>query len=177
MRDWECEKAPTLASILADWIQLMARKSRTLNFEQTLDALRGHSFDVSPFKGVTDGMLVSKGGVAAVLIAGKTMDRSEGGGALLAVTPGILVRGEIARLLDRGYQKFIKTSQYELPATATQLHAIHQFTEELNQVTGAMGLYNESLGTTSDLYQYDRLRGREAPQAAPARPWELTGGH
>ncbi len=43
-----------------------------------------------------------------------------------------------------------------------------QFTEELNQVTGAMGLYNESLGTTSDLYQYDRLRGREVPQAAPA---------
>jgi hypothetical protein len=40
-----------------------------------------------------------------------------------------------------------------------------------------MGLYNESLGTTSDLYQYDRLRGREAPETAPARPWELPDGH
>ena len=93
------------------------------------------------------------------------------------MTPGVLVKGEIARLLDRGYQKFIKTAQYELPATADQLHAIHQFTEELNQVTGAMGLYNEALGTTSDVYQYDRLRGREALQPAPARPWELPDGH
>jgi hypothetical protein len=153
----------------------MARKSHTLNFAQTLDALRARSFDVSPFQGVADATLVSKGGVAAVIVPGPAI--SESGGPAMAVTPGILVRGEIARLLDRGYQKFIKTSQYELPATATQLHAIHQFTEELNQVTGAMGLYNESLGTTSDLYQYDRLRGREAPQAAPARPWELSDGH
>lgn len=155
----------------------MARKSRTPSFEQILDTLRAHSFEVKPFAGVADGMMVSKDGVAAVLVPGKSDERLEGGLAGMAVTPGILVRGEIARLLDRGYQKFIKTSQYELPAAASQLHAIHQFTEELNQVTGAMGLYNESLGTTSDLYQYDRLRGREVPQSAPARPWELSDGH
>ena len=155
----------------------MARKTRTPSFAETLDALRSHGFDVSPYDGVADGMMAAKGGVAAVLIPGKTNERWESGEARLAVTPGIQIRGEIARLLDRGYQKFIKTSQYELPATAAQLHAIHQFTEELNLATGAMGLYNESLGTTSDLYEYDRLRGREAPQAAPARPWELSDGH
>ena len=33
-----------------------------------------------------------------------------------------------------------------------------------------MGLYNEGLGTTSDVYQYDRLRGREAPQPHPPPP-------
>ncbi len=153
----------------------MARKSKTLSFEQVLDALRARSFEVAPFKGVADGMQLSKGGVAAVVVPpGKT---AESESAWMAVTPGVLIKGEIARLMDRGYQKFIKTSQYELPATAAQLHAIHAFTEELNQVTGAMGLYNESLGTTSDLYQYDRLRGREAPQASPARPWELSDGH
>jgi len=155
----------------------MARKSQTPNFQQMLDALRAHSFDVTPYKGVADGVMVSKGGVAAVLVPGKTNERWESGGARLAVTPGILVRGEIARLLDRGYQKFIKTAQYELPATAGQLHAIHTFTDELNLATGAMGLYNEALGTTSDVYEYDRLRGREEPQPAPARPWELSGGH
>ena len=154
----------------------MARKSHPPSFEQVLDTLRAHSFEVKPFSGVPDGMMVSKDGAAAVLVPGKS-ERLEGGIAGMAVTPGILVRGEIARLLDRGYQKFIKTSQYELPATASQLHAIHQFTEELNQVTGSMGLYNESLGTTSDLYEYDRLRGREVPQAAPARPWELSDGN
>lgn len=155
----------------------MARKSRTLSFEQMLDALRAHSFEVKPFPGIANGVILTKGGAAAVLVPGKGDGSVENGTAGMAVTPGILLRGEIARLLDRGYQKFIKTSQCELPATAAQLHAIHQFTEELNQVTGGMGLYNESLGTTSDLYQYDRLRGREAPQAAPARPWESSDGH
>jgi len=174
MRDWECEAS---LSILADWIGTMARKSQTPTFQQMLEALRAHSFDVTPYKGVADGVMVSKGGVAAVVVPGKTNDRWESGGARLAVTPGILVRGEIARLLDRGYQKFIKTSQYELPANAGQLQAIHGFTYELNLATGAMGLYNEALGTTSDLYEYDRLRGREEPQPPPARPWELSGGH
>lgn len=155
----------------------MARKSKSLSFEQMLDTLRAHSFDVAAWKGVAEGQMVSKGGVAAVLVPGKTDERRESGGARLAVTPGVLIRGEIARLLDRGYQKFIKTAQYELPATAEQLRAIHRFEEELNAVTGGLGLYNEALGTTSDVYQYDRLRGREQPGPAPARPWELTEGH
>jgi hypothetical protein len=57
------------------------------------------------------------------------------------------------------------------------LHAIHRFTEELKLLLGAVDLYNEALGTTSDLYVYDRLAGREAPQPAPQNPWELAGGH
>lgn len=142
-----------------------------------LDALRAHSFDVTPYAAVANGMQVSKNGVAAVVVPGVTDDRWESGGARLAVTPGVLVRGEIARLLDRGYQKFIRTAKFELPATAAQLHAIQDFTEELNLVTGALGLYNESLGTTSDVYMYDRVKGREAEQPRPQRPWELAGGH
>jgi hypothetical protein len=74
----------------------------------------------------------------------------------------VLVEGRVARLLDRGHQKFMQTSQFELPATASQLHAIHRFSEELKQLTGDIDLYNESLGTTSDVYLYDRLKGREA---------------
>lgn len=153
----------------------MARKKRDRNFEEMLDELRGHGFEVTAEADVPGGMRASKGGVAAVVIPGITDDRWESGGARLAVTPGLVVRGEISRLVDRGYQKFIKTSQHELPATAVELHAIHAFTEELNQLTGALGLYNESLGTTSDLYLYDRLKGREAEPAA--RPWELGDGH
>jgi hypothetical protein len=153
----------------------MARKEKQASFSETLDALRAHGFEVTASKAIPDGMQVAKNGVAAVLAPPHA--ESESGGARLAVTPGILVRGEIARLLDRGYQKFIKTSQYELPATAAHLQGIHAFTEELNQVTGALGLYNESLGTTSDLYQYDRLVGREAPEPKAKRPWELAGGH
>jgi dipeptidase len=148
----------------------MAKKSRHPNFDQTLEILRAHSFDVAPCTVVAGGFLVSKGGVGAVLVAHEDE-------AAMAVTPGALVRGQVARLLDRGYQKFIKSSQYELPATASQLQAIHSFSEELKQLTGAIDLYNEALGTTSDSYQYDRLKGRQALQPAPARPWDLTGGH
>ena len=67
--------------ILADWIGTMARKTRTLNFQEILDALRAHSFDVAPFNGVADGRMVSKGGVGAVLVPGTTDPKRESGGA------------------------------------------------------------------------------------------------
>jgi hypothetical protein len=151
----------------------MARKTRNPNFDQALELLRAHSFDVAPFPGVAGGVLVSKHGAAAVLVPAQSSDAA----AAFAIRPGALVKGEVARLLDRGYQKFIQIAKFELPASAAQLQAIHLFGEELKQLTGSISLYNESLGTTSDLYQYDRLKGREAEQTVPARPWELAGGH
>jgi hypothetical protein len=160
-----------LFPILADWKATVNRKSRNPNFEQTLEILRAHSFDVAPYAGVAGGVLVSKHGAGAILVPDKDAP------AALAERPGALVRGKVARLLDRGYQKFIKTSQYEVPASASQLQSIHEFSEELKQLTGAISLYNESLGTTSDLYAYDRLKGRESVQPAPARPWDAAGGH
>jgi rubredoxin len=160
-------------NILADWKAAMPRKSRNPNFERTQETLREHSFEVVPFAAVPGGILVSKYGAAAVLVAAQVKDAP----ATFAVRPGALVRGQVARLLDRGYQKFIKTSQFELPATAAQLEAIHRFSEELNSLTGTISLYNESLGTTSDLYEYDRLEGREDQPPTPQSPWELAGDH
>ncbi len=153
----------------------MPRKPARPTFDQVIDALRTHAFEVSSYAGVPGGQLVSKYGAAAVLVPSND---AFAGPAAFAEHPGILVRFQVARLLDRGYQKFIKTSQYELPATASQLQAIHRFSEELTQLTGGTSLYNQSLGTTSDLYEYDRLHGRK-DDAAPAagRPWELSDGH
>jgi len=59
-----------------------------------------------------------------------------------------------------GYQKFFKTSKLEIPATADHLRSLHEFSEELKEAMGATSLYNEALGTTSDVYQYDRVKGR-----------------
>ncbi len=154
----------------------MAGKGKNPTFDQLVDALRAQSFDVASSSSAPNAVQVSKHGVAAIL-APSGAGKGEGSAASVIETPGVLVKGEITRLLDRGYQKFIKTSQYELPATAAQLQAIHIFTEELNLATGTMGIYNEDLGTTSDLYQYDRLRGRETPAPAARRPWELEGSH
>ncbi len=141
----------------------MSRKTRTPNFDQTLESLRTHSFDVTEWAGVAGGVLVTKHGAGAVLVAAA-------GKAAFAVHPGLLVKGQVARLLDRGYQKFIQTPQAELPASASQLHMIHLFSEELKLLTGTIDLYNESLGTTSDLYEYDRLQGREAARSLPLHP-------
>lgn len=171
-------------NILADWKATVSRKSRNPNFDQTLETLRAHSFDVTPCGEVSDrapsavpgGVLVSKYGAGAVLVP-QTQTLDTDAAAAFAVHPGALIRGQVARLLDRGYQKFIKTPQFEIPATASQLQAIHQFSEELRQLTGTISLFNESLGTTSDLYEYDRLQGRETAQPAVERPWELAGGH
>ncbi len=153
----------------------MKRKSRLPSFDQTLDILRNQGFEVKALK--EGRALVSKYSAGAVLAPGKDTP------VALAVRPGAIVQGEVARLVDRGYQKFIKTSQHELPATAAQLQAIHTFDEELKELAGGISLYNESLGTTSDRYLYDRLEGREiegreaAPAARATRPWELGGGH
>lgn len=158
----------------------MAQKAQIPTLGQIRDALRAHSFEVRESAGT---LRVEKYGCAAILVAspsvGLTLGTSTGTETAVAYkeTPGAVVGGEIARLLDRGYQKFLKTSKYELPATAAQLQAIHRFTEELTQVTGGVSLYNEALGTTSDLYQYDRVKGREALQPSPAQPWDHAEGH
>jgi hypothetical protein len=162
----------------------MARKTTASTLGQVSEALRAHGFEVTS---QSDTLRVAKYGCAAVLVAsgavGQELGTSTGSDTFVAYRerPGAMVAGEIARLVDRGYQKFLKTSKYELPATAAQLQGIHQFTEELTQVTGGVSLYNEALGTTSDLYQYDRVKGREALKPAAARPWdgagELTDGH
>ena len=152
----------------------MVPKPHHPDFDRTLKILRAHSFDVASFAQVAGGVLLSKHGAGAVLVASRDKDTAGSAPSSFARGPGALIGGEVARLVDRGYQKFIKTTQSELPASASQLQAIHLFSEELKQLAGGVSLYNESLGTTSDLYEYDRLEGREAVEAAAGRPWEPT---
>jgi hypothetical protein len=137
----------------------MAKKITVPNFTDALATLAGHQFDVASAKdGSANGskaFQVRKYGVAAEIAS------APDGTTLVLKRPGWLLAGEIARLVDRGYQKFLKTPKLEIPATADHLRAIHEFTEELKQAAGATSLYNESLGTTSDRYVYDRVKGRE----------------
>jgi hypothetical protein len=90
--------------------------------------------------------------------------------------PGYLIGSEISKLVNRGYQQFLKTSKQEVPATAEQLKALQTFSEELKQGLGLPSLYNESLGTVSEAYQYDRIENRDKPAVErPKRPWEVAG--
>lgn len=137
----------------------MAKKTPPRTFNDVLALLGGQRFDVAPAhdgaKRTPNAVQVRKYGCAAEIAA------APDGTVEILARPGWLLNGEIARLLDRGYQKFIKTGNLEIPATADHLRAIHEFTEELNEATGATSLYNEALGTTSNVYNYDRVQGRE----------------
>jgi len=137
----------------------MAKKQTPRSFNDVLAVLGGQRFDVAPAqegaKRTPNAFQVRKYGCAAEIAAA-----SDGSVQVLS-RPGWLLGGEISRLLDRGYQKFLKTSKLEIPATADILRAIHEFSEELKEASGSTSLYNESLGTTSDVYQYDRVKGRE----------------
>jgi hypothetical protein len=136
-------------------------------FDQILSELRTHQFDVRELPGVANEVLVEKNGVGAVL-----KKSPDGKTALLTANPGFLLGGEISRLLDRGNQKFLKTSKLEIPATASHLRAVHLFSEELRERARVDSLYNESLGTVSDVYLYDRVKGRD--HSTPAAG---SGGH
>ena len=101
------------------------------------------------------------------------IQKNDNDGVKIFAYPGYLVGSEIAKLVNRGYQQFLKTTKTEVPATADHLKALHQFTEELKEAIGAPSLYNESLGTVSDSYAYDRVEQRDQPEASrPKRPWE-----
>ncbi|MGA2360758.1 MAG: hypothetical protein ABSF66_17285, partial [Terriglobales bacterium] len=63
----------------------------------------------------------------------------------------------------------------EVPATADHLKALQQFSEEMKEALALPSLYNESLGTVSDSYQYDRIKDRDEPEVdRPKRPWETV---
>jgi len=69
---------------------------------------------------------------------------------------------EIGVLIDEGYQKFFKTpSGKKRPALAQQLKGLHDLEEDLKEALGLESLYNESLGTVSTYYIYDRVKGRD----------------
>ena len=156
----------------------MRTKVHFLNFEQVLATLRSSGFDVESVPGVANQVLVRKYGAAAILArAGEPsgVDKKLPHTAVWwRERPGYLLGGEVATLLDRGFQKFWKTRRLEVPAIAESLQAVHRFAEELREVIGEPSLYNESLGTTSDSYHYDRVKGRELPLAErPVPAWEL----
>jgi hypothetical protein len=136
----------------------MLKKSPKRSFNDVLSVLGSQRFDVAPAqegaKRTPNAFQVRKYGCAAEIAA------APDGTVMMLSHPGWVLNGEISRLLDKGYQKFLKTSHLEIPATADKLRAIHEFSQELNEATGATNLYNEALGTTSDVYMYDRVKGR-----------------
>jgi hypothetical protein len=130
-------------------------------FEQRMDKLRAAGFAVAAQAGT---VRVTRGDCA--------IDLKEQDGAAVAVCQaGILIGAEIGALVDGGYQKFFRTSTgKQQPALADELKALHDFEEDLWQALGSQSYYNQSLGTVSTLYLYDRVKDRD--RGVPRRVWE-----
>jgi hypothetical protein len=148
----------------------MAKVIEAKTYEEALNWLRDHGFDVTEAPGTNGRVFLRKYNVSAAI------QQTPDGGIKFFAYPGYLIGSEISKLVNRGYQQFLKTSKAEVPATADHLKALQAFAEELKVGLGLPSLYNESLGTVSESYHYDRVKDRDkAPVERPKRPWEVAG--
>jgi hypothetical protein len=145
----------------------MVKKARVKRYEEAVNWFRANGFDVLEAPGTGGRVFLKKYNVSAAI------ERAPDGGVRIFAYPGYLIGGEISKLIDHGYQKVLKTTKTEIPATADHLKALHQYAEELKEGNGGISLYNESLGTVSAEYKYDRVRDRDLPEdQRPKRPWQ-----
>lgn len=145
----------------------MTTKVEQRTYEEAVEWLRDHGFDLIEAPGMQGRVFLKKYNVSAAI-------QKDGDDAVkIFAYPGYLIGGEISKLINRGYQQVLKTSKTEIGATAEHLKALQQFTEELKEALHLPSLYNESLGTVSEAYQYDRIVDRDKPAPErPKRPWQ-----
>jgi hypothetical protein len=137
-------------------------KHRELGFKERVENLRNLGFAVN-FLNASHAR-ASHDGIAAII-----EDRS--GQRPHVNRAGLMVGDEIGLLVNAGYQMFWRTpSGRTAPAQASQLRNLHNFEEDLKEGLGLTSLYNESLGTTSDLHLYDRVEHRDEGDAH--KPWQ-----
>jgi hypothetical protein len=124
------------------------------SFSERIDSLRNAGFAAASAAGGFT--RVSQNGLAVYL-------KGSGEAVQVVAPPGVLIDDEIGSLVDGGYQKFFRTpSGKKRPALADDLKALHDFEEDVREGLGAKSLYNQSLGTVSTFYLYDRVKDRDS---------------
>jgi hypothetical protein len=118
----------------------------------TLETLPSKGFQVSSTRGV---VRVEKYG------SGAEFRHVRDGRFQMTILPALLINGQFTRLWDAGYQKFFITDDgRKVPALAEQLEQMRKFNEELRSALGVPTYYNEALGSTCQVTEYDRVQGR-----------------
>jgi hypothetical protein len=146
----------------------MATKVEQRTYDDAVNWLRDHGFDLTEAPGTQARIFLRKYNVSAAI------QKTDDDGAKIFAYPGYLIGSEISKLVNKGYQQFLKTTKTEIPATADHLKALHQFSEEMKEALALPSLYNESLGTVSESYHYDRIKDRDKPEIErPKRPWQV----
>jgi hypothetical protein len=138
-------------------------RPKHLTFEDHMSAARAAGFHTESIGGGKT--RIDRNGIAVVLEPGPD------GVPLVTERAGVVMGKEIGTLTDGGYQKFFTTpGGKRKPALAEELKEIHNFQEDLREALKLTTLYNESLGTVSNLYIYDRVEGRDSGKHD--KPWE-----
>ena len=144
-----------------DYMFFRRHTPRVVPFRERVETLKQFGFSIE-FRG-SSSALVTRGCIGAVV-----EDRPDRPHVNKA---GLFLGGEIGLLVNHGYQMFWETpSGKRMPAQASQLRELHEFQEDLKEGLGLTSLYNEGLGTTSDLHNYDRVEDRD--HSGPKKPWE-----
>jgi hypothetical protein len=139
-------------------------RPKNLTFEDHLSAARAAGFKTESVPGGKT--RVERNGIAVV------MEPGPGGVPQVTERAGVMIGKEIGTLTDGGFQKFFTTpGGKRKPALAEELKEIHNFQEDLREALNLTTLYNESLGTVSNLYLYDRVEGRDA--GTHDKPWDV----
>ena len=130
-------------------------------FADRIESLRKAGFTTTP----------QTGGAVRASRANCAVDLKEENGTVHASVAGMAMGSEIGALVDGGFQKFFRTpSGKSRPALADDLKALHEFEEDLKEALGQESYYNQSLGTVSTFYLYDRVKDRDG--GVPKRVWE-----
>src|SRR5258708_20503189 len=114
----------------------MEKVIEVVTFDDGLVWLSGLGFDVLEVSGKNGRVFLRKYNVSAEI------QKTTEDGVKIFAYPGYLIGSEISKLVNRGYQQFLKNSKTEVPATAEHLKALQSFTEELKEALGLPSLYN-----------------------------------
>ena len=141
--------------------------------EAVLDRLRREGFEIATISSNPEVVRVMKGGCA--LLLERKPDRS----LVLHQKPGYLIKGEVARLWDAGYQKFWLLgpatddpfTETRHPALSQHLQELFSFEESLMNVLSIPSFYNESIGSTNKVTAYDRVQGRDSSSSQRREPF------
>ncbi len=89
----------------------MSTKVEERTYEDAVSWLRDHGFDLIEAPGTQNRVFLRKYNVSAAI------QKTDDGGAKIFAYPGYQIGGEISKLVNKGYQQFLKTSKTEVPAT------------------------------------------------------------
>ncbi len=113
----------------------MTTKVEQRGYEDALSWLREHGFDLIEAPGTQGRVFLRKYNVSAAI------QKDGDDGVKIFAYPGYLIGSEISKLVNRGYQQFLKTAKTEVPATRRPPESAAAIHRRIEGRPGAAQLY------------------------------------